>query len=54
MEDFDEMSRTCEGKLATLRIEFAQRSLTLLATEVKCVQLRSQVASLESELADLT
>ena len=48
------MSRTYEGKLATLRIEFEQRSLTLSATEAECVQLRSQVASLENELADLS
>ena len=48
------MSRTYEGELDTLRIEFEQRSPTLLATEAECVQLRSQVASLKSELADLT
>ena len=41
-------------RVSTLRIEFEQRSLTLSATEAECVQLRSQVASLESELADLT
>lgn len=53
MEDYDEMGRTYKAELATLRAELKQRGLTPLAREVECIQLRSQVTSLESELVDL-
>ena len=48
------MGRAYETELANLKIELEQRSLTPLAMEVGCIKLRSQVTSLESELADLT
>ena len=54
MEDYYKMGRAYEVELATLRVELEQRTLAPLATEVECIQLRSRVTSLESELADLT
>ena len=54
IEDFDEMGRTYEVKLSTLRVELKQRSLVPSATEAECTRLRSQVVSLECELANLT
>ena len=54
MEDLDKISRTYESELATPRAELEQRSLAPLNMEAECVQLRSRVTSLESELADIT
>ena len=54
MEDFDEIGRTYEAELTTLKVELKQRSPVPSAMEAECTQLRSRVASLKSELADLT
>jgi len=54
MEDYDEMGRAYKVDLATLKVELEQRSLAPLGTKTECIQLRSRVTSLESELADLT
>ena len=54
LEDLDKISRTYESELATPRAELEQRSLAPLSMEAECVQLRSWVTSLESELADIT
>ena len=54
MEDYDEMGRAYKADLATLKVELEQRSLAPLGTKAECIQLRSRVTSLESELADLT
>ena len=40
MEDLNEMSRTYEGELATLKAELEQRSSTPSNMEAECVQLR--------------
>ena len=54
VEDHNEMGRAYKVKLATLKAKLEQRSSAPLATEVECIQLRSRVISLESELANLT
>ena len=54
MEDIKEMSSVHESELATRRVELNRRGQGFLGTEVDCVLLRSRVASLEDELADLT
>ena len=36
VKEFNEMRRTYEAKLATLRVELAQRGQILLAIEVEC------------------
>ena len=48
------MSNAHKSELATLRAELDQRGPAPPGTEIECVQLRSQVMSLEDELADLT
>ena len=48
------MGRAYEAELATLRAKLEQRSLAPLAIEAECIQLRSRVTSLESDLEDLT
>jgi len=50
MENFDEMGRTHDTKLATLQAEFSQRGQTFSATDIEYNQLRYLVTSLESEL----
>lgn len=54
MEDIEEMSSVQESELATLRAKLDQRGPAPPGTEAKCVQLRSQVADLEDQLATLT
>ena len=54
VKDYDEMGRAYEAELSAHRVELEQRCLAPLATEAECIQLRSRVASLESELANLT
>ena len=54
MEDYDEMGRTYEAELTTLRAELEQRGSAPSAIEVECIQLKSRVTSLKIELADLT
>ena len=54
MEDIKEISSAHQTELATLRVELDRRGPAPPGTEAECVQLRSQVVSLEDELADLT
>ena len=54
MEDIKEISSAHQTELTTLRAELDRRWPAPPDTEAECVQLRSQVASLEDELADLT
>jgi len=54
MEDIEEISGAHESKLATLRTELDRRGLAPPSIEMECVQLRSRVAGLEDEHADLT
>jgi len=54
MEDIEEMSSVHESEFATFRAELDRRGPTPLGTKVECVQLKSWVAGLEGELANLT
>ena len=54
VEDYDEMGRTYEAKRATFKAELEHRGLAPSTTKVECIQLKSRVTSLESELEDLT
>ena len=54
MEDYNEIGRNYKAELTTLKAELEQKGLVPSAIEAECTQLRSRVASLESELVDLT
>ena len=54
VEDYNEIGRNYKAELTTLKAELEQKGLVPSAIEAECTQLRSRVASLESELVDLT
>lgn len=54
IKDIEEMCSAHESKLTTFRAELDQRGLAPPSIEVECIQLRSQVTSLEDVLVDLS